>query len=227
MTDYYADRLAGTRLLRVYELAPPRVSQYLESEIRYVLGLIRPGDAVLELGCGYGRVTERLAERADSVVGIDVAEGSLALARERGGPTSRCEFLLMDACDMSFPDGGFDVVVCVQNGICAFGEPADVLVAEALRVTRPGGRAVFSSYSEAFWPDRLWWFELQAEAGLLGPIDREETGDGVIVCEDGFRAGAMGRGEFERLCAQVGVTGEIAEVDGSSLFCVLVKPEGA
>ena len=224
MTSYYAARLSGSRLQRCYELAPPRVQQYLESEIRHVIERIGPDDAVLELGCGYGRVTVRLAERARSVVGVDVAEESLSLARTLAGPDTRCEFVLMDALHMTFGDGSFDVVVCIQNGICAFGVPPKVLLWEALRVARPGGRLIFSTYSEAFWEDRLSWFELQSSAGLLGPIDRRATGDGVIVCEDGFRAGAATRRELEELCGELGLTANITEVDGSSFFCEVSKP---
>ena len=222
--NYYTARLSGDRLQRCYELAPPRVQRYLESEILHVLERIEPDDAVLELGCGYGRVTVRLAERARSVVGIDVAEESLSLARTLAGPDARCEFVLMDALHMTFCDGSFDVVACIQNGICAFGVTRDELLREALRVTRPGGHLIFSTYSDAFWEDRLSWFELQSSEGLLGRIDRRATRDGVIVCEDGFRSRAATRRELEELCGELGLTADITEVDGSSLFCETTKP---
>jgi 2-polyprenyl-6-hydroxyphenyl methylase/3-demethylubiquinone-9 3-methyltransferase len=224
VTTYYAERLSGRRLQQCYELASPRVQQYLECEILHVLSRLRPDDTVLELGCGYGRVALRLAERADRVVGIDVSEESLALARELAGETARCEFLLMDATDMTFDDASFDAVVCVQNGVCAFGVvPADLL-REALRVTKPLGRVLLSTYADAFWPDRLAWFEDQAAAGLVGAIDRVATRRGEIVCEDGFTAGALAPDELAALCASVGVVGEISEVDRSSVFCEIVKP---
>jgi len=223
VTDYYALKLSGRRLERCYELAPARVQQYLEAEILHILDRVGPSDAVLELGCGYGRVALRIAERAGLVVGIDVSEESLALARELAGANSTCEFLQMDASDMTFDDGRFDSVVCVQNGICAFDVPVDRLLREALRVTRPGGRVLFSSYVDRFWQHRLSWFEMQAVEGLLGPIDREATGDGVIVCRDGFRSGALSPEDFERVCAELGIVAELTEVDGSSLFCEIVR----
>jgi SAM-dependent methyltransferase len=223
MTGYYAKRLSGRRLALCYEIASPRVQQYLEAEIRHVAGRLRPTDAVLELGCGYGRVALRLVEVARRVVGIDTAEKSLRMARAPAGPGSRCEFLNMDALSLEFEDGRFDAVVCIQNGICAFGVDQAALLREALRVTRPGGLALFSTYSDRFWEHRLEWFEAQAEAGLLGPVDREATGDGVIVCRDGFRAGRLAPGDWRRLCSRIGVEGEITEVDGSSVFCEIVK----
>jgi ubiquinone/menaquinone biosynthesis C-methylase UbiE len=197
------------------------VRQYLDAEIRFVLDRLEPGDAVLELGCGYGRVALELTKVAGHVVGIDTSVESLTLAAKMAEAGSTCEFAEMDALDLQFPDEEFDAVVCIQNGICAFGVDPLRLLAEALRVTRPGGRALFSSYSDRFWKHRLRWFELQAERGLVGEIDRGATGDGVIVCKDGFRAGAMSPEGFESLCARAGIVPTITEVDGSSVFCEL------
>ena len=224
MTNYYSESLSGDRLQRCYELAPSRVQQYLESEIQHLFLRIGPEDAVLELGCGYGRVALRLADRAMSVVGVDVADESLVLARTLAGPDTRCEFEHMDALHLSFADGSFDVVVCIQNGICAFGVPQGELMLEALRVVRPGGRLIFSTYSDAFWEDRLSWFEVQSSEGLVGSIDRSATGDGVIACSDGFRSGTATRSELEKLCSELGVTATFTEVDESSLFCEVSKP---
>jgi len=224
LTGYYDQRLAGSRLRQCYELASPRVRRYLEAEIEHVLGRLDPSDDVLELGCGYGRVALRLADRARRVVGIDTAAESLRLARTLAGSRRDCQFVRMDALETSFPDGAFDAVVCVQNGICAFGVSPVELLREALRVTKPGGQLLFSSYSDGFWDERLAWFEAQASAGLLGPIARGETGNGVIVCEDGFRAGAMSAADFTALCTALRLRGEVVEVDGSSLFCQVVKP---
>jgi len=223
VTDYYDRRLAGSRLRRCYELASPRVQQYLEAEIEHLLSRVGREDDVLELGCGYGRVALRLADSVRRVVGIDTAQESLGLARAQAGDRTNYEFALMDAVDMSFPDGTFDVVACVQNGICAFGVDPERLLREALRVAKPGGRLLFSSYSERFWDERLSWFEAQSAAGLVGAIDMRATGNGVIVCEDGFRAGAMSAAGFEALCRFLGVEGDILEVDGSSLFCEISR----
>lgn len=218
MTAYYSAKLAGRRLQRCYEIASPRLRRYLEAEIVHVLERLRPGDAVLELGCGYGRVARRLARRAGRVVGIDTARESLDLARELD-PGGRCEYLEMDAIDLRFRTAEFDTVVCVQNGICAFGVDPEKLLREALRVTRERGFVMLSSYSDRFWPERLAWFEAQAAEGLVGEIDRRHCRDGVIVCRDGFRAGRMSPEGFRRLCSRVGARARITEVDESSVFC--------
>jgi SAM-dependent methyltransferase len=227
MRGNYFGKLSGERLRRCYEIASPRVKRYLEAEIRFVLGHLERTDVVLELGCGYGRVTFRLAKVARRVVGIDTSIESLMLARQLAGSSSQCEFMEMDALELTFGESEFDKVVCVQNGICAFGVDQEMLLRQALRVTRPGGRVLFSTYSERFWTDRLQWFEAQAAAGLVGPIDYDRTGNNKIVCKDGFQTGMVSPEEFRSLGAALGVDPKVTEVDGSSVFCEIVVPEAA
>ena len=221
---YYLNRLSGERLRRCYELAPQRIKQYLDAEILYVVGRVQSAASVLELGCGYGRALLQLARTPRSVVGIDTSLDSLLLARDVTAGCAECELAAMDATALGFRDRVFDAVVCIQNGICAFRVDPHKLLEEAIRVTRPGGQLLFSSYAEAFWPHRLHWFQLQAAAGLVGKIDYSATTPGEIVCEDGFRSGTTRASDFARLCDRLGVQNIAIEVDGSSLVCEITAP---
>jgi 2-polyprenyl-6-hydroxyphenyl methylase/3-demethylubiquinone-9 3-methyltransferase len=215
----YEDKLAGNRLKRVYEIAPRRVRRYLEAEIAHVLGRIGAGTSVLELGCGYGRVLPRLRVRAAAVVGIDISLTSLFMGRKHLPGFPDCGLACMDAGRMAIRPSVFDHTVCIQNGISAFHNDKAGLIREAMRVTRPGGTVLFSSYSSRFWDHRLEWFRLQAGEGLLGEIDAERTGDGIIVCKDGFVATTVDGEEFRALARGLGADADIMEVDGSSIFC--------
>jgi 2-polyprenyl-6-hydroxyphenyl methylase/3-demethylubiquinone-9 3-methyltransferase len=83
---------------------------------------------------------------------------------------------------------------------------------------------LFSSYSDKFWKHRLEWFQLQSEAGLLGEIDYKKTGNGVIVCKDGFTTTTIGREQFRELTARFdNIYVDITEVDESSIFCVISR----
>jgi 2-polyprenyl-6-hydroxyphenyl methylase/3-demethylubiquinone-9 3-methyltransferase len=219
MKDYYAQKLSAERLRQVYEIAPPRIQQYLDSEIEFVLSKTKPTDRVLELGCGYGRVIKRLLSRAKAVIGIDTSLESLQLAQAFLDHSTSMKLFAMNAIQLGFRDQQFDVVVCIQNGISAFQVDQRKLIQEAIRVARPGGIVLFSSYSEQFWDERLHWFRLQADYRLVGEIDEEKTRNGVIVCEDGFRATTLGASNFFHLTSSLGVESTITEVDGSSLFC--------
>lgn len=222
MAGYYEQKLAGHRLRRCYELASPRVQQYLAAEIEYVRGKVKSGDRLLELGCGYGRVLQELTAVASALWGIDTSAGSLALAQQVVGDRANCHPGLMDAARLGFGDRQFDLVICIQNGISAFRVDRRQLLLEAVRVTRPGGLVLFSSYAGGFWEERLAWFRRQADDGLLGEIDEAATGKGVIVCKDGFRATTLSPEDLRRLAAEVGVAARIFEVDGSSLFCEIL-----
>ncbi len=222
VSAYYSHKLSATRLKQVYEVAPVRVRQYLDAEVSHVLEKIRPGDLVVELGCGYGRIIPRLAAKAGWVVGIDTSVESLDYAQEALG-IPNCSLSRMNAVKLALYDGVFDCVVCVQNGISAFHVDQQTLVSESVRVAKAGATVLFSSYSERFWKNRLEWFELQSKAGLVGEIDYEKTSDGVIVCKDGFTATTVSSDHFLALTAQLDADIRIVEVDGSSLFCEIVR----
>jgi len=215
---YYLKQLSAERLQLCYDIAPPRVKQYLDAEIQYALNRINPSDVVLELGCGYGRVLEKLTLKAKQVVGIDTSLLNLMLAKKRLGRIANCYLFQMNAVALGFLDRSFDVVICIQNGISAFKVDPKDLISESIRVTRTGGNILFSSYSEKFWKERLKWFELQAEAGLIGEIDWSQTREGMIVCRDGFKATTFGPVEFLSLAPPFQTELNIEEVDDSSLF---------
>lgn len=207
--------------MRCYQIASPRVQQYLRAEIAYALERVRTRDRVIELGCGYGRVLGPISDLAREVVGIDNAIESLRFAQSYLGHRPGIELVCSDAVNLPFPSGSFDVTLCLQNGISAFKVDPVRLMREGLRVTRRGGYALFSSYAAGFWMERLEWFRTQAADGLVGPIDEAKSGDGTIVCKDGFIATTVAPEEFSRLAAGHDAEVKIEEVDGSSLFCVL------
>ncbi|HEX7344666.1 MAG TPA: class I SAM-dependent methyltransferase [bacterium] len=222
-SGYYSQKLSGLRLKRCYDIAPPRVRQYLDAEIEFLLSKVHPLDCVLELGCGYGRALKKLGRHTRLAVGIDISSESLDLGTEFLGKSPKCRLLQMDAIRMAFPVKAFDLTVCIQNGISAFHVDKLTLLRESLRVTGPGGRVLFSSYAEEFWPDRLNWFRLQAAQGLVGEIDEAATGNGVIVCKDGFTATTISAVEFQGLCSSLGCQSILHTVDASSLFCEISK----
>ncbi len=220
MSDYYAEKLSGERLKRCYEIAPARVRRYLEAEVEALRGRISADMRVLELGCGTARVMGALADSGARLTGLDNARPSLELAARDFGTT--IGWVLGDAHAPPFAAGSFDLVFCVQNGPAAIGGGA-ILLDESLRVTAPGGRVIFSSYLDEFWDARLDWFRRQAAEGLLGAIDEEASGEGVIVCEDGLLLGRVSAAEFRAWPAQV--RPELREVDGSSLFAEWKLPD--
>lgn len=224
LSSYYETALSGIRLQQCYELATERVRQYLAAEIEFVLRRVHSTDRILELGCGYGRVLRELVNKALLAVGIDNCVDNIRMAREFVSRGNRCELAVMDAARLGFRDRQFDLVVCIQNTIGVLEVDPAVVVREGLRVARPGGTMLLSSYSDRFWDDRLEWFEIQVNHGLIGAIDRDASGGGTIVSCDGFAARRLTPEHFASLAESCDVDAEIVEIDESSVFCEIVVP---
>jgi 2-polyprenyl-6-hydroxyphenyl methylase/3-demethylubiquinone-9 3-methyltransferase len=191
----------------------------MQAEVDFVLSRLNEGDKVLDLGCGYGRIVPDLLQKAGLVFGIDISYENITYGKQFLHGVQKCVLMEMDAGNLKFPDKIFDTVICVQNGISAFKVEPLTLIKQSIRVTKPGGKLLFSTYSPKIWDDRLEWFRMQAREGLLGEIDEDKTGNGNIVCKDGFTATTFTGEQFQKLAIQLGYKAEITEVDESVLFC--------
>ena len=96
---------------------------------------VRAGTRLLDVATGPGHVAARAAERGASVVGVDVAESMLALARRRH---PGIEFRHGDAEALPLPGASFDAVVA-NFALLHLGRP-ERAAAEFARVLAPGGR---------------------------------------------------------------------------------------
>ena len=114
----------------------------------------RPGMRILDLACGPGTLTRRLAaivSPGGEVVGLDLAPGMIALARSINIPAARFE--LMDIERLELADQSFDAALC-GHGL-QFVSDLPRALSEARRVLRPKGRLVASvpvtGQKEAVW----------------------------------------------------------------------------
>jgi 2-polyprenyl-3-methyl-5-hydroxy-6-metoxy-1,4-benzoquinol methylase len=86
---------------------PPFYNRYTQALQERALApwlAIAPGTSVLELGCGIGRWTERLASAGGQVVGLDLSPTMIDEARRRAtahGAASRCRFVVSDVTAFS------------------------------------------------------------------------------------------------------------------------------
>jgi ubiquinone/menaquinone biosynthesis C-methylase UbiE len=119
------------------ELHPPVV----ERRRAFLLVHVRPGDRVLDLGCGEGDFTAVLANAGAHPVGADVAERALERARRRH-PELRFE-LVPPHGPLPWDDGAFDVVWASE----VLEHVADTArwLSEVRRVLAPGGRLLVTT----------------------------------------------------------------------------------
>ena len=99
---------------------------------------------VLDIGVGGGRTTGLLAPGARSYVGVDISQEMLALARSRFPGRDLREGNAVDLAGLA--DAAYDLVVFSYNGLDALDhDDRGAALAAMARVTRPGGRVLFSS----------------------------------------------------------------------------------
>lgn len=94
---------------------------------------------ILDIGCGTGEITSRLATMFPSakLVGVDIIEAHLDLARQRYDFGDRLTFQIADAFELPFADNSFELTVC-RHVLQAVPHP-ELMLAEMVRVTKPGG----------------------------------------------------------------------------------------
>ncbi len=103
---------------------------------------VRPGEDVLDVGCGTGESTREAAQAGATALGVDVSEQAIAKARELGG----ARFEVADVQTHEFPAAAFDVVLS-RFGAMFFADPPAAF-ANLARALRPGGRLVLLVWQE-------------------------------------------------------------------------------
>jgi len=112
----------------------------------------RPGDRVLDLCCGTGRVARALVRRGARVVGIDLSRGMLARA---GG----CARVQGEAERLPLADGSCDAATVAWGLRNA--RDRRLALDELARVVRPGGRIAsldMAAPSFSCWRRLYWWY---------------------------------------------------------------------
>lgn len=117
--DTYQEKVIKPNLLRLLEL--------------------KPGESVIDIGCGQGYFSRELAKAGAKVLGVDIAAELIDLAKTQSGKNEN--YLVLSAEKLSgIKDESFDAGICVlalQNI-----KDLSAAVSEMARVIKPGGRAV-------------------------------------------------------------------------------------
>ncbi|MGJ4944424.1 class I SAM-dependent methyltransferase [Bradyrhizobium sp. HKCCYLS1011] len=175
----WSDREAAQEIL----LAP--VSQILIERIQ-----ARPGDRILDVGCGCGGLALALAKQVAPggfVLGVDISVPMLARAQAAATAELPVQFELADATVHPFEPASFDLLVS-RFGVMFFAEPV-VSFSNLRRALKPSGRVVFACWRE---PKQNPWMMAPLQAVYrhvpkMPEVGPEEPGPFAFASEERVR----------------------------------------
>lgn len=115
---------------------------------------LKPGERVIDIGSGPGFLARDMAESVGpdgGVLGVDVSDAMLAMAKARSEPFGWTSFKKGDALELPADDNSFDVAVSVQ--VYEYVQQVDRALSEMCRILKPGGRALVVSLD---WNSLAW-----------------------------------------------------------------------
>lgn len=137
--------------------------RYVTRTLGFLKGFLyfRSSDKILDIGCGTGELEHTiLSERPQQhMVGIDISENMLGLARKKCSPYPNVTFVKAGAAALPFPDHSFDLVISA-NSLHYFDQPGASL-AEMRRVLLPSGSLVILDWCKSYLPCRCFDFFLK------------------------------------------------------------------
>ena len=150
---------------------------------------LHPGEVVLDLGSGAGAdvlISARRVAPGGRAIGLDMTDEMLELARRNAAEAGadNVEFLKGYLEDIPLPDDSVDVVI--SNCVINLAADKNVVLAEAARVLRAGGRLAFSD--------------------VIADEDMDESTKADMAQWTGCIAGALTQTEFTKALAAAGFT---------------------
>jgi SAM-dependent methyltransferase len=156
--DLIADKFSSTRA-------------FMWRDLGFVTDLVKPGDRVLDFGCGNGRLAGFMERVFREYFGVDVSQKLIDMAEKKYNEKN-IKFLKIDPLvdKLTFADNSFDIIFSIAVFHHLPGKEYRLRVAKELyRVLRPGGKLVVSVWN--LWQRRFWkyhWQELLRKLGKSG-----------------------------------------------------------
>jgi SAM-dependent methyltransferase len=146
-----AVRLAPEAAVALYSLGSAETLDRTTAEIVGLLrdcGLLGPHVAVLDIGCGIGRIARALAPHVAGVTGIDLSPAMIAEAKQRSGDLANVDFAVCGGTDLGdFAGRRFGLILAVDAFPYLIAAIAARHVADAAALLDPGGALVILNYS--------------------------------------------------------------------------------
>lgn len=182
-----ASLYSGTDSAADASIPAPALEASLGCGVPTAVADLSPGETVLDLGSGAGGdvlISARRVGPAGRAIGLDMTEEMLAAARRHAQDAGmeNVEFLHGYLEDIPLPTAAVDVVI--SNCVINLAADKDLVLTEAARVTRPGGRFAVSD--------------------VIASPDMDETTRADLAAHTGCIAGALTETEYRDALAHAG-----------------------
>ena len=167
-----------------------QIAKFLETEAKDFINRlgVQPGSKVLDVACGTGNLALPAARLGANVTGVDIAPNLVEQARANAAREGlQAQFDEGDAEALPYDDASFDTVVTMYGAM--FAPRPDVVAAELLRVTKPGGRIAMGNWTPTGFIGQMFkavGAHVTPPAGMPSPVlwgkddvVRERFGDGA------------------------------------------------
>ncbi len=161
---------------------------------------------VLDIGCGTGESIAPLSDLDISIVGVDIAENQLSIARSRFNSNPRIELLNYDASQLpeAWTDS-FDLAYCIGAGFGNLEDLQLLVLKNMLRVTKKEGSVVLSVYSERARKAQREWYTKQG-------LEIQDVNDYVTFLKTGIVSERFTKEKLHHLGEMVNARVEIIEL---------------
>jgi len=167
-----------------YETKIGKYADRVETDCAFNLFPVKPGMHILDVGCGTGNFSLKLVQKGVSVVGVDISEEMLTLARKRAMQEEKfIEFKKMDSQNLQFPDNYFDGVFSMAT--IEFIPDPRKMIEEMFRVCKKGGSVLVGTINrESDWGRLYQDPEFQKNVPVFKDADFKSPEDLSKIKED-------------------------------------------
>lgn len=192
------------------------VKDWLKKENEFLKKNIINNPVVLDVGIGYGRNIETIANNVHKLIGIDKSTFLLKEAKKITNKHSNVELFCEDAKKMHFQNDTFDFVICMGNTFGDFANDKPTILKEMKRVCKKDGKIFISVYSENAIEYRIKEYE------RIG-IKISKIQDGEVFTSDGLKLEQFTKEKMKEIFNEVGLKVEIKELNKISYICIANK----
>ena len=192
------------------------VKDWLKKENEFLKKTITNNSNILDVGIGYGRNVEAIANKVDKLIGIDKSTFLLKEAKIFTNKYPNVELFCEDANKMHFQDNIFDYVICMGNTFGDFSDNKLNILKEMKRVCKTDGKIFISVYSE-----NATEFRIQEYKRIGIKISKIQNGE--VLTSDGLKLEQFTKEKLEKIFSEVNLEAKIIKLNQISYICIVSK----